>query len=212
MSTLARHLTIAPDTMSRIALGDRQAFQQLYDDCSGVLYGVILKILRQPSDAEDVLQEVFVKVWRSASSYMVEGGDPLPWLIRIARNAAIDGLRRQSAQGQGQTVSSDAEGPDGENLLAQMAHPDPGPLDLLSEAGDMAQIRHCMGQLQGSQRMSIAMAYYQGLSHPEIADHLREPLGTVKSWIRRGLQALRGCMERVAGGPAPSPSQADLER
>ncbi len=195
MSTTYRPNERTTGLMSKVAMGDRSAFQQLYEETSHVLYGVILKIVRQPSEAEDVLQEVFVKVWRSASTYMVQSEDPLPWLIRVARNAAIDGLRRQAVHKEHLVAPHDSSD-GGEDPIARMPHHDPGPLEMLSAAGDKAKITHCMGSLQGTQRVSIALAYYQGLSHQEIAEQLREPLGTIKSWIRRGLLALRGCLER----------------
>jgi RNA polymerase sigma-70 factor (ECF subfamily) len=186
--------------LARTALGDRKAFAELYDATSAHLLGVILRIVRQREPSEDVLQEVYVNVWKSAGSYDAALSQPLTWLSRIARNRAIDSLRRD--QTKPQTVSAhgedDAEGDD--DLLERQPDDSPGPLDLLVHAAEAHALRDCMSQLGGEQQQALALAFYQGLSHSEVADHLNQPLGTVKSWVRRALQALKGCLDRATGG------------
>lgn len=196
--------------LARTALGDRQAFESLYRAASPQLFGVILRINRDHAQAEDVLQEVFVTVWRSAGDFDARQGQPLTWLTSIARHRAIDSLRRRAAQpetvsrfgaldGGGHGGDGGAAAGDEHDLLDQMPSPAPGPLDLLIDASRTHALEHCMDGLSGEQRSCLALAYYQGLSHTEVAEHLRQPLGTVKSWVRRALQSLRGCLDRAAG-------------
>lgn len=186
------------ELLSRVALGDRAAFERLYRDTSPHLLGVILRIQTDRALAEDVLQEVYVNVWRSAQGFNPAMSQPTTWLGSIARNRAIDSLRR--GQAAPQTVSSRSGGPEEEDtgMLDDIASEAPGPLDLLSQASTAKALSTCMDTLSGDQRHSLALAYYQGLSHSEVADHLGQPLGTVKSWVRRGLQGLKNCLERAS--------------
>lgn len=188
--------------LSRVALGDRAAFATLYEKTSAHLLGVVLRIQKDRAQAEDVLQEVYVNVWRAAQGFDAALSQPLTWLTSVARNRAIDSLRRR--QSEPQTVSrfaaSTTRDDDEHDMLQDLASPDAGPLDRLGQAADARALGACMKALSGEQQQSLALAFYQGLSHAEVAEHLRQPLGTVKSWVRRGLQALKGCLER-AGGP-----------
>ena len=183
--------------LARTGLGDRAAFARLYEQTSGHLYAVVLRIQRDRAQAEDLLQEVYVSVWKAAAGFDAARSQPLTWLTSIARNRAIDSLRRAGAQPQ--TVSTtrdeDDDRPDAAEALADEA---PGPLDLLGRASDARQLSHCMEALSPPQRQSVALAFYDGLSHAEVAEQLREPLGTVKSWVRRALMALKGCLESSA--------------
>ena len=186
--------------MSRVALGDRQAFEALYRGTAAQLLGIVLRIIGDRAQAEEVLQEVFVTVWRSATSFDQRQGQVMTWLTSIARNRAIDSLRRRASEPP--TVSrfgvlDDDE--EGDDLLDHHASADLGPLDLLDRASNRHALERCMQGLTGEQRSSLALAYYQGLSHAEVASHMSQPLGTVKSWVRRGLQALRSCLDRAAG-------------
>lgn len=185
--------------LSRIAMGDRVAFDTLYRQSSAHLLGVILRIQDNRAQAEDVLQEVYVNVWRAAQSFNPALSQASTWLVSIARHRAIDSLRRR--QTQVQTVSTSAAGPDEDadhDLLDHIADEGPGPDELLAQSAQARQLHHCMDQLSAQQQHSLALAYYQGLSHAEVADQLGQPLGTVKSWVRRGLQALRTCLERAS--------------
>lgn len=185
--------------LSRIALGDRDAFEALYRACSAQLFGTVLRINRDRAQAEEVLQEVFVKIWHGAAGFDPGLAQPLTWLTSVARNRAIDSLRRRAAEPA--TVSRFQGDDDGDERDLLEALPDGrgDPLELLDAASQVHQLQRCMQALSGEQRSSLALAYYQGLSHAEVAEHLAQPLGTVKSWVRRGLQSLRACLDRAAG-------------
>jgi RNA polymerase sigma-70 factor (ECF subfamily) len=187
--------------LARAGLGDRAAFAQLYDRTSGHLFAVILRIQRDRGQAEDLLQEVYVAVWKAAASFDAARSQPLTWLTHIARNRAIDSLRRAQAQPRTESLSrdDDDERPDPSEALVSDA---PGPLDLLGRASDKRELTLCLERLSPPQRQSVALAFFDGLSHAEVAEHLREPLGTVKSWVRRALNTLKGCLDRAAANDA----------
>lgn len=194
-----------PDDPSRLAtllartgLGDRAAFRALYDASRAHLFGAILRIQSDRSQAEDVLQETFVNVWRHAGSFDAARAHPMAWLTGIARNAAIDSLRRAKARLQ--TVSTRVVGEAGDEaeLTDRVPADGPGPLDLLQRAAERRDVEHCIGRLSAEQQQCVALAYYQGLSHSEVAEHLAQPLGSVKSWLRRALLALKDCLARAA--------------
>jgi len=184
--------------LARTALGDRAAFGRLYQRTSGHLLAVVLRIQRDRVQAEDLLQEVYVSVWKSAGGFDAARSQPLTWLTHIARNRAIDSLRRARTQPQIDSLHKDDDLDEGHpDALEQQPDDAPGPLDLLGLASQKRELSACIERLSPPQRQSVALAFFDGLSHAEIADHLREPLGTVKSWVRRGLLALRGCLERA---------------
>ena len=185
--------------LGRVGLGDRAAFATLYRATSAHLLGVILRINPDRGQGEDVLQEIYVNVWRSAGGFDAARAQPLTWLTSIARNGAIDSLRRAKARVQ--TVSShvgSAEAGDEADLADQVASDDPGPLQLLQRAAEKREVEHCVGRLSAEQQQCVALAYYQGLSHSQVAEQLAHPLGTVKSWMRRALLALKDCLTRAA--------------
>lgn len=187
--------------LSRVGLGDRAAFATLYKQTAAHLMGVVVRINRDRAQAEDVLQEVYVNVWRAANGFDAALSQPMTWLTSVARNRAIDSLRRR--QTEPQTVSTTlGTDDDPDDMLQYQASDAPGPLELLARAGEAHALTACLGELSGEQQQSLALAFYQGLSHAEVAAHLRQPLGTVKSWLRRGLQALKACLERAAKAPA----------
>jgi RNA polymerase sigma-70 factor, ECF subfamily len=188
------------EALARTALGDRAAFRRLYDGSRAHLFGVILRIQPDRSRAEDVLQEVFVKVWRSASSFDPAKAQPLTWLSAIARNGAIDSLRRRQAQPQ--TISLTRDDDEAEDTPVEAAD-NADPLALLQRAGQARAVSHCLGELSAQQQQCLALAFYQGLSHAEVAEHLAQPLGSVKSWVRRALLSLKDCLGR-AGQTAPN--------
>ena len=179
--------------LARAGLGDRAAFATLYERTSSHLLGVVLRINRDRAQAEDVLQEVYVNVWRAAQSFDAAQSQPLTWLTSIARNRAIDSLRR--TQTQPKLQSSPTTTDEDEDVYDTVADDAPGPLDLLSRASDARALAACMAGLSAPQRQSVALAFFDGLSHAEVAENMRQPLGTVKSWVRRALQSLKGCLE-----------------
>ena len=186
--------------LSRVALGDRAAFAQLYQLSSAQLFGVILRINADRAQAEDILQDCFVNIWRAAQGFDAARAQPMTWLTSIARNRAIDSLRRRKAEVV--TVSRHARDGDDDtednDLLAAVPSADAGPLELLQQAAEAQDLTQCIGRLSSEQQQCVALAYYQGLSHAEVAQHLLQPLGTVKSWVRRALMALKDCLGHAA--------------
>ena len=180
--------------LARAGLGDRAAFATLYQQSSAHLLGVILRIQRDRAQAEDILQEVYVNVWRAARSFDAAQSQPLTWLTSIARNRAIDALRRTQTQPQLQTNFTQPDNEDSD-VYDSVASDAPGPLDLLSRASDARALSVCMDTLSAPQRQSVALAFFDGLSHAEVAENMGQPLGTVKSWVRRALMSLKGCLD-----------------
>ena len=174
--------------LARTAMKDQQAFAELYRIAAPHLFAVALRILREAAAAEEVLQESFVNVWHHAASYVAARSQPLTWLTSIVRNRCLDQLRRREVE----TVTMDDE----EEGLT-LAAPGPTPLELLLAGADALAVKDCVDALESVQKQAIALAFFQGLSHSELARHLRQPLGTVKSWVRRGLERLRSCLDRV---------------
>jgi len=181
--------------LARCGLGDRAAFARLYEATSAHLFGVLLRIQRDRASAEDLLQEVYVSVWKAAAGFDAARAQPLTWLTSIARNKAIDSLRRAQAQPQLESTTRDDDD-DRPDAAEAWADDGPGPLELLGQASDARQLGRCIEHLSPPQRQSVALAFFDGLSHAEVAERLREPLGTVKSWVRRALMSLKTCLER----------------
>lgn len=184
--------------LARAGLGDRAAFATLYERTSAQLFGVVLRIQRDRAQAEDLLQEVYVSVWKAAAGFDAARSQPMTWLTGIARNRAIDSLRRAQAQPRFETGPAPGDDDDAPDRLEQLPDDADGPLALLDKASDARALGQCLQRLSPPQRQSVALAFYDGLSHAEVAERLREPLGTVKSWVRRALITLRGCLERGA--------------
>ena len=185
--------------LARCALGDRQAFRQLYEATSPRLLGVVAQLVGRGALAEDLLQDVYVRLWKAAGQYRAGAGSPMAWMAATARYRAIDHLRSRGARPEVVVADLPArpDSADGEDDPTQrMADPGPGPAATVEARSEAEAVRGCLGTLQGSQQQSISLAYYQGLSHGEIAAHLGAPLGSVKTWVRRGLIALKACLER----------------
>jgi RNA polymerase sigma factor (sigma-70 family) len=183
--------------LGRAGLGDRAAFATLYERTSPHLLAVVLRINRDRAQAEDILQDVYVNVWRAASSFDAAQSQPLTWLTSIARNRAIDSLRRMQTQPRttAGAASSDSRDSEDDDVYDSVADQSLGPLDLLSQAAEARSLAACMEQLSAMQRQSVALAFFHGLSHAEVAAQMRQPLGTVKSWVRRSLAALKSCLD-----------------
>jgi RNA polymerase sigma-70 factor (ECF subfamily) len=185
------------ELLARTASGDHGAFEEVYRRTHAHLFGLALRMLGREQAAEDVLQEAFVSVWKNAASWRPHVGgqeiQPMTWLIAIVRNKALDALRERKRRQEDELP--DEAGEDG------MAGRAPSALDLLARASEQLKIDACMSGLDGSHRQSLALAYYQGLSHTEVAARMGAPLGSVKAWIRRGLERLKACL--VAQGLAP---------
>jgi RNA polymerase sigma-70 factor, ECF subfamily len=176
--------------LARVALRDQAAFRALYQATSAHLLGLAYGILDRRDRAEDVLQEAFMNVWNGAGGYNPAMATPMTWLINIVRNKAIDKLRVGKAE-RASTVALDDE------AYAIADEPEREPQRLMQASLERAQVDSCMAQLGASQRQAIALAYYKGLVHTEIASALDAPLGTVKAWVRRGMDRLRSCLEQA---------------
>jgi RNA polymerase sigma-70 factor, ECF subfamily len=181
------------DLLAQAARGDHAAFAAVYERTHAHLFGLALRMLGREQAAEDVLQEAFVSIWKSAAQYRssIGGQDvqPMTWLIAIVRNKALDALRSRARLKESE-LPDDAQEGDG----APQQGAGPSALELLSQASRALQIESCLNGLDGSYRQSLALAYYQGLSHSEVAAQMGAPLGSVKAWIRRGLDKLKACL------------------
>jgi RNA polymerase sigma-70 factor (ECF subfamily) len=171
--------------LAACAQRDREAFARLYQASSAKLFGVALRIVRREDWAEEVLQESYVNIWNHAQNYRAGLSAPMTWMTSIVRNRCLDWLRRPSKE------VADPEGA----LVAHAESNGPGPLEALERSNDAKALAKCLGRLEGKQRQAIMLAFFEGLSHSELAAHLREPLGTVKTWVRRGLAHLKVCLE-----------------
>jgi RNA polymerase sigma-70 factor, ECF subfamily len=177
-----------PDDVSqlivRVGLRDRAAFRNLYDLTSSKLFAVCLRVLRDKGEAEDALQEVYVKVWHNAARFTASGYSPITWLAAVARNHAIDRLRARKPQ------------PVEIGEMSDIADDGPGPEQTASEASDRQQIEKCLGELKPDRAEAVRRAYVDGYSYQELADRYSLPVNTVRTWLRRSLLSLRECLER----------------
>lgn len=178
--------------LDRVARQDRDALEALYHSTCGKLYGLAVRVVSNREAAEDVLQESFLYIWRSAASYRATLSPPLAWMGLVVRSRALDWLRRQTAERATVTQELDEE-------LAETIPGDfPNPMDTTAASQQAWALHQCMDRLAGPQREVISLAYYRDLSHSELASELKLPLGTVKTWIRRSLEQLRACLARLA--------------
>jgi RNA polymerase sigma-70 factor (ECF subfamily) len=189
LSERGAHLT---ELLARTALADQGAFAELYRVTSGQLYAVALRLLRDSAAAEEILQDVYVSVWHHAGTYAPGKSQPLTWLTSIVRNRCLDQLRKRELD----TISMSRDDDDGGENDMDFAGEGPTPMDMLLAGADRRSVRQCVDTLDGNQKQAIALAFYQGLSHAELAAQLRQPLGTIKAWVRRGLDRLRQCLDR----------------
>lgn len=171
--------------LAQAGLGNRAAFADLYEATKSKLFAVSLRIVRERHIAEEVLQDSFVNIWNNATKYAVGQSAPMTWMTAIVRNRSLDIVRRPFLEVQ-----------DEDDFFATNMEDDrPGPDDQLVARRDQVEIERCMKGLDGEQQQTISLAFFQGLSHSEVASHLGKPLGTVKTHIRRGLLKLKGCLE-----------------
>jgi RNA polymerase sigma-70 factor (ECF subfamily) len=171
--------------LARVAEADKAAFARLYDRVSGRLFGVIGRILPRTELAEDALQETFVRIWQRAKTYDETIASPMAWMATIARNQAID-LRRRSAE---KLSAAAAE------LDETLADTSPDPEALAEQAGDLRQLKDCMGRLPDERQQMVLLAYRQGFTREELAERFKRPVTTVKTLLRRSLIALKECLD-----------------
>jgi RNA polymerase sigma-70 factor (ECF subfamily) len=171
--------------LASCTIRDRRAFAQLYGLTSAKLYGVILRILNREEWAQDCLQEAYIKIWNRAESYRADLASPMTWMATIARNQALDQLRKRRHEVRMSETECFPEEVDQELL----------PQDRLQQSDEGRRLNRCLAELKSEQRQIIALAYFRGLSHEELAARTKIPMGTVKTWIRRGLAQLKRCLE-----------------
>lgn len=174
--------------LDRVARQDAAALKALYDLTSALLFGLALRVVRNREWAEDVVQESYLTVWRSAGDYRASLSPPMAWMGLVVRSRALDHLRRRVAERVDRTQELD-------EVLADTLEGDaPNPLDEVQASQQARALHRCLQLLEVRQRQVLSLAYLRDLSHHELAEQLSLPLGTVKTWIRRGLIQLRGCM------------------
>ena len=178
--------------LGRTALADQAAFGELYRQTSAILHAVALRITRDRGTAEELLQEAYVSIWHHAGTYDAAKSQPLTWLTSIVRNRCLDHVRRRGID----TVTLTRD--DDDDAVIDLPSDGPTPVELLLDGAAARAVRDCVDALEGTQKQAIALAFFHGLTHAELARHLRQPLGTVKSWIRRGLERLKRCLDRSA--------------
>jgi RNA polymerase sigma-70 factor (ECF subfamily) len=175
--------------------GDHACFAKIYGRTNAHLYGVALRMLGHEHAAQDVLQDAYVSIWKNASQYRAEiGGQPLSpmtWLIAIVRNKALDALRKTKRLREDEFIT---EGDALDRAPTPMPDTAASALESLSEALESLQIEACMNSLSAAQRQALALCYYQGLTHSEAAAQMGSPLGSIKAWVRRGLDKLKDCL------------------
>ncbi|MBD4728093.1 sigma-70 family RNA polymerase sigma factor [Xanthomonas citri pv. citri] len=172
--------------LTATAGGDRHAFEALYRQTSAKLFGVCLRMIPQRAEAEEVLQDVFTLIWHKAGQFDPSRARGLTWLAMIARNKAIDHLRANAPQRR--NVALDDAG--------ELRASDASPLDRTERASTRRRINHCLAELEPPRSELIRTAFFEGITYEELAARTDTPIGTVKSWIRRGLAKLKACLER----------------
>lgn len=179
--------------LAAVGRKDAIAFRSLYDATSAKLFAFALRILTKRELAEEVIQESFVNIWNNADSYQASLAAPMTWMTTIVRNKAFDLLRRVD-----HTVEIDADTFD-KAVMEALESTSPTPIEALQMSGDAKALAHCLSRLEGLHRQAIALAFYHDLSHSEVAGQMKLPIGTVKTWIRRGLERLRLCLSGMEG-------------
>jgi RNA polymerase sigma-70 factor (ECF subfamily) len=170
------------ELIARTALRDRAAFGELYGRTSAKLFGVLLRILKDRSEAEEALQEVYVKLWQRADRYVAGSYSPISWLVAVARNHALDVLRARKP------VNDDID------LALDVADAAPDPEQAAVAGGERSRIENCLGELEVHKADAVRGAYLDGFSYDELAARYRVPLNTMRTWLRRSLLKLRECL------------------
>jgi len=172
------------DYILRTGLGDRTAFSLLYDATSAKLFGVCLRVLNNRAEAEDALQDAYVRIWQKADSYAVNGYSPMTWLITLARNLAIDRLRARKAP-----AKDIAD-------VVDLADSGPTPEAAAVQSSERAQIEGCLDTLDIVHADAVRGAYLEGDTYQELADRAGVPINTMRTWLRRSLAKLKDCLSR----------------
>jgi RNA polymerase sigma-70 factor (ECF subfamily) len=184
--------TIDPKLLARVAKGDQQAFGQLYDQSSTLLFTLAYRILNDREEAAELLQEVYLEVWRKIAKYDVGRGSPIAWLVTLTRSRAIDRLRAKASRGH-QLVADSLEHP----LVSQTPDVSPDPYEAREDQERRQMMVKAILELPLPQQQAIEMAFYQGMTHTEIAAKLNQPLGTVKTRIKLAMTKLRASLQQT---------------
>jgi RNA polymerase sigma-70 factor (ECF subfamily) len=172
------------DLIARIGLRDREAFAMLYDLTNAKLFGVCLRVLKNRSEAEDTLQDVYLRIWDKADRYAVTGHSPMTWLITIARNIAIDRLR--SRRGGGVDIDE----------VGEITAPGGTPEGVAIARSEVRRIATCLDELPSDRAGAVRAAYLDGAAYKDLAARYDVPLNTMRTWLRRSLMSLRECLSR----------------
>ena len=172
------------ELIGRVALGDRAAMETLYDATSGKLFAVCLRVLKSRSEAEDALQDVYLRIWAKADRYAVTGHSPMTWLITVARNLAIDRLRARKST----SVDLDSVG--------ELVEKSPGPEAASIAASEQRRISACFAELPPDRADAVRAAYLDGATYQALAERFDVPLNTMRTWLRRSLISLKECLSR----------------
>ncbi len=170
--------------LARVALQDRQAFDRLYALCSGKLFAVTMRIMKDRAEAEDVLQEAFIRIWQKSHSFRPGQAKAISWLVTIARNLAIDRLRARQMPVAPMEMAQD------------IADEKPTPETEASNNETRTQLEACLAELEKNRAEAVKSAYLEGYSYQELADRYDTPLNTIRTWLRRSLLRLRNCLEQ----------------
>lgn len=170
--------------LAAVSRGDRNAFSGLYKRTAAKLFGICLRLMGNEAEAQEVLQEAYVTVWRKADRFDPVKASPVTWLAVLTRNTALDRLRRRNAPSEDLSEAAEVE------------DDRPSAFAILAEAQDATRLYHCLGTLDGRAQAMIRSAFLEGANYPQLAEREGVPLGTMKSWIRRSLQRLRLCLEQ----------------
>lgn len=171
--------------LAQVAMGNRAAFETLYRGTSARLFGICLRVLNERAEAEEALQEVYTSVWRKAGQFDAGRAGAMNWLSMMARNKAIDRLRAVPARHKRTAIE----------MAEQMEDPGASPAQQAEAMTDRARLEKCLKELEPRRRSLIRAAFFDGSTYEELAERIEAPLGSVKSWIRRGLMQLRTCLE-----------------
>lgn len=175
--------------LGEVAAGRRNAFEDLYTECSMPLYRVLIRILKQEAVSQEALQETFLKIWTNAGQYHPAKASPMIWMTRIAKNQAIDTLRHRR-------IRVDLELDDSEEALSRVQ--DAGAFALPDDINHADPLLKCLERLEEKPRYCVVRAYCEGYSHEELSTLTGSPIGTVKSWIRRSLDSLKRCLDEYS--------------
>ena len=170
--------------IAKVTLGDKGAFSALYDATSAKLFGVCLQVLKDRAEAEDALQDVYLRIWHKSETYAVTGHSPMTWLITVARNLAIDRLRARK------TAGSEL------NAATEVPDTRPGPEAAAIATSERRRIEDCLGELEQDRAKAVEGAYLNGETYQELSERFNVPLNTMRTWLRRSLLKLRECLSR----------------